>query len=460
MQWLNTVQKGFISRTIMFTMLVRGSCKRSGPMRFLAFILIASSLALFCDVAISGFISSSVEENVEQLVTDGDIPSLHTCVVSEKEICWFRAFGDQTDPDTVFLIGSIQKVFTAISILQLYDVGTIGLDDDVNDYLPFSVRHPDYPDTSITIRMLLSHRSGLSATLYSEFCFDWEGGYTPEYRPYVRGYYDSVIGIPLGEYLAMCLPSDGSLYSQSNWEFEPDTRYGYSNIGYKVLKYILEFQTNLAIQEYMQENIFSPLRMNNTGFNASEYIGHHAIPYTRMSGNATNMELPVWNGRYMVRSTAMDMGNLLIALMNDGQFDRFQMLQQDTLAMMFENTCSGGLPKDLRKDFMWEGYGLGLEVRNHGAFGHGGSTIGFTAEMYFNPTTDLGFVRLSNVNAILDSSSTEWQSSNAVHNEIRTLIMTDLGMLPTFDALTAILIVFSSISVVLIVYSVWKRRRK
>jgi CubicO group peptidase (beta-lactamase class C family) len=226
------------------------------------------------------------------------------------------------------------------------------------------------------------------------------------------------------------------------------------------LKYIVELQTELTIQEYMQENIFSPLRMNNTGFNASDYIGHHAIPYTRTAGNATNKELPVWNGQYMVRSTARDMGNLLIALMNSGQFGRFQMLQQDTLAMMFQNTCPRGLPKVLRKEFKWEGYGLGLEVRNHGAFGHGGSTVGFTAEMYFNPTTDLGFVRLSNVNAILDSSSTEWESNNQVHYEIRTLIMTDIGMLPTFDTLTVILVVVSSLCVVSIVYSVWRMRRK
>jgi CubicO group peptidase (beta-lactamase class C family) len=146
--------------------------------------------------------------------------------------------------------------------------------------------------------------------------------------------------------------------------------------------------------------------------------------------------------------------------MNGGQFGRFQMLEENTLGMMFINTCPTGLPKVLRKEFMWEGYGMGLEVRNHGIFGHGGSSIGFTAEMYFNPTTDLGFVRLSNVNAILDSYSTEWESNNAVHNEICTLIMTDIGMLPTFDALTVILVVVSSLCVVSIVYSVWRKRRK
>ena len=441
-------------------MLMREGSKRFGLIRYLVTVLIVSSLVVFSDAADTGVVSSSVEENVEQLVTDGDFPSLHACVVSEKEISWSRAFGDQTAPDTVFLIGSVQKVFTAISILQLCQTGSIGLDDEVSDYLPFSLRHPDFPDINITIRMLLSHHSGLTSTLASEFCFDWEGGYTPEYRPYVRGYYESVIGIPLGEYLAMCLPSDGSLYNQNNWEFEPGTRFGYSNTGYKILNYILELQTNLTIQDYMQENIFSPLRMNNTGFNASDFIGHHAIPHTRMYGNATNRELPVWSGRYMMRSTARDLGNLLIALMNDGQFGRFQTLEQDTLAMMFKNPNPDGILKNLRKDFIWLGYGLGLEVRTHGILGHGGSTIGFTAEMYFNPTTDLGFVRLSNVNAILDASSTEWQSINEVTNEICTLVMTDIGMLPAFDAVIVILTVVSSITVVIMLYCIWRSRRK
>ncbi|MHA2143704.1 MAG: serine hydrolase domain-containing protein, partial [Candidatus Thorarchaeota archaeon] len=364
------------------------------------------------------------------------------------------------DLDTVFLIASIQKVFTAISMLQLHEAGIIDLDDDVNDYLPFDVRHPDFPDSPITIRMLLSHRSGLTSTLYTEFCFDWEGGYTPEYGGYVRGYYDSTIGIPLGEYLAECIPSGGSLYSSSNWAFEPGSQYSYSNTGYKILKYILELESNRTISEYMQENIFDPLRMNNTGFNSSEFVGHNAIPYTRLQGNETNKELPVWDGRYMMRSTARDMGNLLIALINEGQFDGHQLLQQDTLTMMYGNGGLKALLRSLRKELVRVDYGLGIEVANHGIQGHGGSTIGFTAEMYFNPTTKLGFVRLSNVNAILDSTSTEWQDINAVNKEIRTLIMTDIGMLPAIDGFILILVAFSSISVGAIVFSLWRMRRK
>jgi CubicO group peptidase (beta-lactamase class C family) len=433
---------------------------KTSSIRVLIFVLVASSLVLYCDAAEPGLISSSVEENVEQLVTDGDIPSLHACVVSGNEISWVLGFGGQTDSDTVFLIGSIQKVFTAISILQLYDHGIIDLDDNVNDYLPFSIGHPDFPNSTITIRMLLSHHSGLTTTLYTEFCFDWEGGYTPEYKRYVRGYYDSVIGIPLGEYLAKCLPSSGSLYRRSNWEFEPGTKYGYSNTGYKILNYILELESNLTISEYMQENIFGPLRMNNTGFNASDFTGHNAIPYTRTSQNSTNKELPIWNGRYMMRSTARDLGNLLIALMNEGQFGGYQLLQQETIAIMFENTHPNDLLKELRKDLRRVGYGLGLSVETHGILGHGGSTVGFTAGMYFNPTTKLGYVRLSNVNAILDYTSTEWQEINAVTKEIQTLVMTDIGMLPAIDAITLILMTLSSLTCAAIIFSIWRRRRK
>lgn len=433
--------------------------KKGRTLVVLVSVLVVGALVTFSVAAGSALVSSSVEMEVERIAAEGDIPSLHCCVVSGTEIDWARGYGEQIDSDTTFLIGSIQKVFTAISILQLYEDEIIGLDDNVNDHLPFNMEHPDCPDTNITIRMLLSHRSGLTATLYSEFCYDWEGGYTPEYRSYVRGYYDSVIGISLGAYLAKCIPLDGVLYSSSNWAFEPNTQYGYSNTGYKILNYLLELVSNQTAPQYMQENIFTPLRMNNTGFNASEFSDHHAIPYTRMSGDSTNTEIPIWNGQYMLRSSARDMGNLLIALMNNGQFDGFQLLQQDTLAMMFENTGPNGLLKNLRKDLVRFGYGLGIEVANHGILGHGGSTIGFTAEMFFNPTTKVGYVRLSNVNAILDSTSTEWDDINAVNNEIRTLVMTHIGMLPTIDAIILIMAAATSISVGIFVFSAWRRRK-
>jgi CubicO group peptidase (beta-lactamase class C family) len=224
--------------------------------------------------------------------------------------------------------------------------------------------------------------------------------------------------------------------------------------------YLLELVSNQTISMYMQENIFEPLRMNNTGFNASEFIGHHAIPHTRTHGNTTNMELPVWNGQYMLRSSTRDMGHLLIALMNEGQFDGHQLLQQDTLSMMLENTDPGNPLNNLRREIRWQGYGFGIEVRTHGSFGHGGSTVGFTAECYFNPTSRLGYVKLSNVNAILDTTSTQWQDINSVTSEVRTLVMTHLGMIPAIDPLLIIMGSITGLCAIVLLYSIVSKRRK
>ena len=438
--------------------------KGSKIFRFVSLLvipLIVQSMIPLVNATETEIFSEHVEAEVQRLVTKGDIPSLHACVVSDNEIRWLRGFGDQTSPDTVFLIGSIQKVFVAISILQLYEDNIINLDDDVNDYLSFTIEHPDFPTSPVTIRMLLSHRSGLIATLPSEFCYDWEGLDHPEYSRY---YYPSVIGIPLGEYLSKCLSANGSLYNSSNWLFEPGTQYSYSNNGYKVLMHILETVSNQTISEYMQENIFGPLRMNNTGFNASEFMGHQATPHTRTYEDATNKELPIWNGQYMLRSTVSDMGHLLIALMNEGQFDGYQLLQQDTIAMMFENTNPNNVRMRIRsllptKKLLRVGYGLGIEVFNNEILGHGGSTVGFTAECYLNPNTRLGYVRLSNVNAILDYTSTEWRDVNRVTDEIRTPIITKIGMLPTIDWVILFMVIVTLGSVIMILRS-WYSRKK
>ncbi|MFW9944516.1 MAG: serine hydrolase domain-containing protein, partial [Candidatus Sifarchaeia archaeon] len=113
------------------------------------------------DAAGTGIVSSHTEEEIERIVSEGNIPSFHACVVSGGEISWVKGFGTQEDSQTTFLIGSIQKVLVAISILQLHENGSIELDNDVSDYLPFEISNPSYPDVAITARMLLAHRTGL-----------------------------------------------------------------------------------------------------------------------------------------------------------------------------------------------------------------------------------------------------------------------------------------------------------
>ena len=392
-------------------------------------LIVVGSFSPSCMAFSIDSLDGSLTEQISGLVESGDIPSLQVCIVSGDEK-WVKGFGEQTDEDAVFLVGSVQKVFVAVSMLQLYESGLIGLDDDVNMYMPFSIRHPGYPDKPITIRMLLSHRSGLEGTLPSEFAYDWCDDNPIEWT---RRFPDDLVDISLEEWLELNLDEDGSLYSPNHWGKEPDTGYSYSNNGYKILMCILEKVTGQSIQDYMDENIFNPLQMDHTGFDSLEFIDEHATPHTRKYGNDTNIPLPVWNGRYMLRSSASDMGNLIIALMNDGFFEGTQILEEETIELMTTNTRQSIFIRELVRKLTTDGYGMGIQVCNHGLLGHGGSTVGFTGEFYFNPSKDTGFVRLSNVNAILDYTSEGWRDIGKVTGQIRTISMQKTGLLPLVD---------------------------
>jgi len=405
----------------------------------------------------SGIVSSHVEEEIGRIVTEGNIPSFHACVVSEDKISWVGGFGAQTDSGTVFLIGSIQKVLVAISILQLYENGSIELDNDVSDYLPFEVSNPSHSEVDITVRMLLAHRTGLASIMPHEFCYDWEGAYYPSYA-YGREYYTPVINISLGDFLSECLTPSGSYYGSSNWLFEPGTQYSYSNTGYKVLIYLIETVSGQSISDYMKGHIFTPLLMNNTGFNSSYFIGHHAIPHTRISGS--NLELPIWDGQYMMRSTVSDLGHLMIALMNGGQFGDSQILQSETIDMMLERVSDFASHNTVPSELRWEGYGLGLDIFSHGLFGHGGSTIGFRGLMYFNPVEMMGYVWIANVNCILNYNSIDWNEISRNTTKIRDLVLVDVGLFPASQLNPVLLLVTSVVLVIVLINLIIRYRRR
>ncbi len=104
---------------------------------------------------------------LERMRTD-HVPGLSAILVARDKIIWEKAYGwadvDQKIPmrvDTVQNIGSISKTITATAVMQLWEKGRFGLDDDVGRYLSFTVRNPRFPDDPITFRQLLTHKSSI-----------------------------------------------------------------------------------------------------------------------------------------------------------------------------------------------------------------------------------------------------------------------------------------------------------
>src|SRR4030095_3672260 len=159
------------------------------------------------------------------------------------------------EPDTKFRLGSITKQFTAALILQLVQQGKIKLDGKVSDYLP------DYrKDTGgrMTIHHLLSHTSGVP-------------NYTAQ-----PGFFQNVSRNPFK------VDDFVKQYASGDLEFEPGTKFNYSNSGYFLLGDIIEKVTGKPYEQVLKENIFDPVGMKNTGYDHwGTIIGKRATGYSR-----------------------------------------------------------------------------------------------------------------------------------------------------------------------------------
>jgi len=144
--------------------------------------------------------------------------------------------------DTKFRLASVTKQFTAMLILQLSENGKLKLDGKISDYLP------DYPKANgsrITIYQLLTHTSGVpNYTSLPDF-----------FQRHARNPYSPKDFLPV--------------FSELPLEFEPGTAYKYSNSGYFILGVIIEQLTGMSYAKALQEYIFKPLHMEQSGYDLS-----------------------------------------------------------------------------------------------------------------------------------------------------------------------------------------------
>ncbi len=300
-----------------------------------------------------------IGNQVQELMTQSYVPTVTTAVVRNNSIIWTKCYGEQTPLDTIYMTGSVTKTFTATAIFQLYERGLIQLDDDVNEYLPFSLRHPNYTDTPITIRMLLIQTSGLAKDTDQYIAGMAEDA---TMRIGLENPYD---WLPFPHWIEAHLTLNGSLYVPDVWTpNEPGTSRHYSNLGYNVLGYILQLATGMPIWEYMEANIFTPLEMHSTGYNFTEFdTSQLAVPYIYQLDvdpqSTGNKAYPHYNylgySSGAIRSNIYDLARFLLVHMHRGVSNGTQILAEDTIKLMHQMEASW-----LRGNSSlvnWEGWG-------------------------------------------------------------------------------------------------------
>ena len=315
------------------------------------------------------------------------VPGLSACIVRDGEITWSRGYGHanlahdrRATPDTIFMLASISKTVMAVAVMQAVEDGLLDLDADVNDALPFAVRNPRHPETSITLRMLLTHTSSIRDDWPTVVPF-----YTPGDSP-----------IALGDYLRRYLTPGGDLYrahrSFSAWD--PGARYDYCNIAAALAGYLVEGASGVPFDAWCEQRIFAPLALHRTAWHlAGLDRSQIAMPYRFHRGRF------VAYGQYgypdypdgQLRTSARQLAHHLLAFMGGGEYAGTRILQSVTVDEMrrvqFPDVAHG-------QGLIWYRFGL----RGMRLMGHTGGDDGVATQMYFRLDDGVGVIVLANGN--------------------------------------------------------------
>lgn len=277
--------------------------------------------------------------------------------------------------DTIFRIYSMTKPITSVALMSLYEKGLFQLDDAVSEYIPsfkdlkiyeegiLGSYKTTYPDREMTIRDLLSHQSGLTYGFMERTNVDAayrELGIEKESQENLEEFVNVLSTIPL--------------------EFSPGTAWNYS-VSTDVCGYLIEVLTGKSLDRFLEEEIFQPLRMLDTGF----YVP--SLKTQRLSSNYEYREgkEPILiddahSGSYINPPTLLSGGGGLVSTLDDymafckmilgrGSLEGHRVLSRKTLDLMSSNHLTNG--KDLRScaygrwsetSYTGVGFGLGFSV--------------------------------------------------------------------------------------------------
>jgi D-alanyl-D-alanine carboxypeptidase len=266
--------------------------------------------------------------------------------------------------DTKFRIGSMNKMFTATATLQLVGEGKIDLSAPLGKYLP------DYPNrdaaAKVTIRELLTHTGGMGDIFTPEY--DQQRLQTRELSDYVK------------------------LFGSRAPEFEPGSKWSYSNYGFVLLGVVIEKVSGMSYYDYVRKNIFAKAGMHDTdSLPESESVPLRSTGYLRKDGKwVVNTDTLPWRGTSAGGgySTVGDLSRFAEAL-SSGKLMKPELFAQMTTAQEGASQMPPG---------MHYGFGMNVGQGPQGPrFGHGGGAPGMNGELRIYPKTDTVVVVLANL---------------------------------------------------------------
>lgn len=361
---------------------------------------LSTTLAGAQNIDRSHFISDSLDVYVNRALTNWRIPGVAVCIVKDNKVVVMKGYGikelglnNKVDENTLFMIGSNTKAFTATAMAMLQEDKKLSLDDNVTRYLPgFKLENKAAGEQAI-IRDLLCHRLGFK-TFQGDFTF----------------YNTNLTSQQIIERLG---------HIKAAYPFR--TKWGYTNAAFLTAGEIIPRVTGKTWATYLHDYIFAPLGMSNTlaltadmPKSLNRTVPHtliderlSAIPYAQMDNMA-----PAGG----ICSSVNDMSKWVLALLNDGKVGPRQVIPVKAIQATRQAQDIVGSVRHLNGETDYELYGLGWFLQDysgHHIVMHDGGVSGYVSSVTLVPQEHLGIVILTNTDQNAFYEALRWEIMDA-----------------------------------------------
>lgn len=376
------------------------------------------AIFIFCLLSIQTFAQKDnrfegLEKAFNKILSEWKAPGFAVAVVEKNKIIYANGFGYQNiekkipvTTNTQFAIGSCSKAFTAALLGMLRNEDKVDFDKPVRNYLTGLLFNTDELNNHVTLRDMMSHRTGLPRHDFSWYLF-------PTHST------DSLI-----DRIKYLEPSKGL---REKWQ--------YNNFMYLAQGVLTEKLTEKSWDDNIRERIFLPLGMTQSNSSLKEWINfpNAAIGYDIKKDTIHKMEyydIAAMSPAGSINSTVNDMSKWLITWINNGKYNGKEIIPATYIneAISSQMVIAGGLPDAQNQDIFMANYGLGWMVsayRGHYRVEHGGNIDGFSASTCLFPSDSIGIVVLCNQNnsfiptivrniisdRVLDLKEIDWQTT-------------------------------------------------
>ena len=321
---------------------------------------------------------------VEQALRDWGVPGMAIAVVRNDSVVFIKGYGvrelgkpARVDARTLFAIGSSTKAFTAAALALLVDSGKVAWDDPVTKHLPWFELSDPYVTRELTVRDLVTHRSGLPRGDLA-----WYGSAFDQSEVLRR-----------------------VRYLKPRWSFR--STYGYQNIMFLAAGEVVEAASGASWSDFLKARIFTPLGMTSTNTSVTALgDGDVATPHDKIDDTVRAI---AWRNidniapAGAINSNVTDMAQWVRLQLGHGSYGGRRLISDSAVEEMHTPQIVVRMSKDARETFPdahFMAYGLAWFLRDfHGKkfVGHGGAIDGMRAEVGLIPEARLGVVVLCNL---------------------------------------------------------------